>query len=131
MTPELTALAFAGLVHIVQFAIASIQANREIGLGYTTSPRDRPPSHPPSDTTGRMLRAYDNSTAMIGLFAAAVACIAIPGQSTGYTAALAWIYVVARLFYAPAYALGWKPWRSYLWILALTCCGLLFLAALT
>ena len=44
MTPELTILALAGLMHIAQFAVASVMANQDVGTGYTTSPRDRAPS---------------------------------------------------------------------------------------
>lgn len=130
MTPELVALALAGLMHVAQFAVASYMANKDLGPGYTTSPRDRPPSREMRRVTARMLRAYDNHAAMIGVFAAAVACIAIPGQSTGWTAFLAFLYLAARAAYIPAYALGWQPWRSFLWLTALAACVLLFLAAL-
>ena len=44
MTPELTALALAGLLQAVQFHLFAIPANKELGTGYTSSPRDRPPS---------------------------------------------------------------------------------------
>lgn len=130
MTPELTALALAGLLHIAQFAVASYMANVDVGPGYTTSPRDRPPSLEMRRTTARLLRAYDNSCAMIGLYAGAVAVVAISGQSNAWTAFLAFAYVALRAVYAPAYALGWQPWRSFIWLGALGCCALLYLAAL-
>ena len=43
MTPELTALALAGLLQVVQYALFAIPANLELGTGYTSSARDRPP----------------------------------------------------------------------------------------
>jgi len=130
MAPELLVLALAGLMHIAQFAVASIMANRDLGPGYTTSPRDRPPSREMRTVTARMLRAYDNHVQMLPLLAAAVAVVTISGQSTGWTAALAWLYLAARALYVPAYAFGWQPWRSIVWLVALAACALLFLAAL-
>ena len=40
MTPELTVLALAGLLHGIQFVLVSIPANLELGPGKTASPRD-------------------------------------------------------------------------------------------
>ncbi|SLN61264.1 MAPEG family protein [Aquimixticola soesokkakensis] len=130
MTPELTILALAGLMHIAQFGVASYMANVDLGPGYTTSPRDRAPSREMRKTTARMLRAYDNHTAMFGLFAAGCLLVSLTGQSSGWTTALAALYLIARLAYIPAYAFGWQPWRSYIWLAALAACALLFLAAL-
>ena len=130
MSAVLTALAVAGLLHIAQFAVASYMANVDVGPGYTTSPRDRPPSREMRIATARLLRAYDNSCAMIGLFAGAALLIHVSGQVTGWTVLLAWAYVALRALYAPAYALGWQPWRSFIWLGTLACCGLLYLAAL-
>ncbi len=41
MTPELTALALAGLLQAVQFVLMAVPANLELGPGYT-SPRAIP-----------------------------------------------------------------------------------------
>ncbi|GAA3862906.1 MAPEG family protein [Celeribacter arenosi] len=130
MTPILIPLALAGLMHIVQFAVASYMANVDLGPGYTTSPRDRAPSREMRVTTARMLRAYDNHVQMFPFFAAAVLLIQITAQSSVVTIVAAWTYLFARALYVPAYAFGWKPWRSYLWIVAMTCCAILFIAAL-
>ena len=40
MTPELTALAFAGLLQGVQYVLMAVPANLELGPGKTLSPRD-------------------------------------------------------------------------------------------
>jgi len=130
MTPELTALALAGLIHVAWFAAYSVMGNIDAGPGFTTSPRDRPPSRPIRTETARLGRAYDNSAAMIGLFASAVVVVAISGQSTPITATLAFAYVALRALYPLAYLRGWHPWRSYIWLGTLTCCTLLFVAAL-
>ena len=65
------------------------------------------------------------------LFAPAALLIALTGQSTGYTAALAFLYLAARVIYVPAYLLGWVPWRSLIWAIGLVATTLLYLAALT
>lgn len=134
MTPLLTLLALVGLLHIAQFAVASYMANVDLGQGYTTSPRDRAPSREMRPVTARMLRAYDNHIQMFPFFAAGVFLIHLSGQSSPLTTtvsvAAASVYLIARVLYVPAYAFGWQPWRSYIWIIAMLCCAILFIAAL-
>ena len=130
MTPMLLTLALAGLLHIVQFVVASTMANMDVGPGYTTSPRDRDPSRPMRNVTARMLRAYDNNVQMFPFFAAAVLLIDVTDQVTTLTLGAAWVYLAARALYIPAYALGWQPWRSYIWLVAMAAVAILFIASL-
>jgi uncharacterized MAPEG superfamily protein len=130
MTPLLTLLALAGLLHIAQFVVASYMANVDLGPGYTTSPRDRAPRREMRKTTARMLRAYDNHVQMFPFFAAAVLLIHVTDQSNLVTVIAAWAYLAARALYIPAYALGWAPWRSYIWMVAMLSIAVLFIAAL-
>ena len=99
MTPELTALALAALLQALQFALFAIPANIELGTGYTSSARDRPPSRQISERTGRLQRAMNNHFEGLVLFTIAVVVVTLGGQSTGFT----------------AYAYGWRPWRSAIW----------------
>jgi uncharacterized MAPEG superfamily protein len=115
MTPELTALALAGLLQAVQFHLFAIPANRELGTGYTSSPRDRPPSQQMSIVTGRLQRALNNHFEALILFTLAVVVVTLGNQSTPVTQTAAWTYLGARVLYVPAYALGWRPWRSAIW----------------
>lgn len=115
MTPELTTLAFAALLQAVQFILFAVPANRELGTGYTSSARDRPPSRPLSDRTGRLQRAMNNHFEGLILFTIAVVVVTLGDQSTGFTAACAWTYLAARVLFIPAYAYGWRPWRSAIW----------------
>ena len=115
MTPELTALALAALLQALQFALFAIPANIELGTGYTSSARDRPPSRQISERTGRLQRAMNNHFEGLVLFTIAVVVVPLGGQSTGFTAASAWVYLGARILYVPAYAYGWRPWRSAIW----------------
>ncbi len=115
MTPELTALALAGLLQAVQFHLFAIPANLELGTGYTSGPRDRPPSRQMSVMTGRLQRAMNNHFEGLILFTLAVVVVTLGNQSTQVTQTAAWAYLGARILYVPAYALGWRPWRSVIW----------------
>ena len=130
MTPELTALTLAGLLQALQFGTFAIPANRELGTGYTSSPRDRPPSRSLTVTTGRLQRAMDNHFEGLILFTLAVVVVTLSGQSTWFTAVCAWLYLGARILYVPAYALGLVPWRSAIWAVGFLATVLMLVAAL-
>jgi uncharacterized MAPEG superfamily protein len=115
MTPELTALALAGLLQTVQYVIFAVPANIELGTGYTSSPRDRPPSRQMSTVTGRLQRAMNNHFEGLILFTLAVVVVTLGNQSTPTTQYAAWTYLAARVLYVPAYAAGLRPWRSAIW----------------
>ena len=124
MTSELTVLALAGLLQAVQYTIFAIPANMELGTGYTSSARDRPPSKPMSVVTGRLQRAMNNHFEALILFTLAVVVVTLGNQSSPVTQYAAWAYLAARVLYIPAYAFGWRPWRSVIWAVG-------FLATLT
>lgn len=130
MTAELTALTLAALLQAVQFVIYAVPANRELGTGYTTSPRDRPPNNTLSDRTARLGRAFDNHFEWLILFTIAVGVIEMSGQNSGFTATCAYIYLIARIVYVPAYAMGLRPWRSLIWAVGFCATALMLLAAL-
>ena len=115
MTPELTTLALAALLQGVQFLLFAIPANIELGTGYTSSARDRPPTRQLSERTARLQRAMNNHFEGLILFTIATLVVTLGGQSTGFTATCAWAYLAARILYIPAYAFGWRPWRSAIW----------------
>jgi uncharacterized MAPEG superfamily protein len=115
MTPELTVLALAGLLQMAQFVLFAVPANLELGTGYTSSARDRPPSRQMSPRTGRLQRALNNHFEGLILFTLAVVVVTLGNQSTPVTQTAAWVYLAARILYIPAYALGLRPWRSLIW----------------
>jgi uncharacterized MAPEG superfamily protein len=115
MTSELTALALAGLLQVAQFALFAIPANMQLGTGYTSSPRDRPPSRQLSLRTARLQRALTNHFEGLILFTLAVVVVTLGNQSTAVTQYAAYIYLAARVLYVPAYAFGLRPWRSAIW----------------
>jgi len=120
MSPELTVLALAGLLQGLQFILMAVPANLELGPGKTLSPRDpgrlgTPLMDQASVRTGRLARAMDNHFEALILFTIAVVTVTLSGQSTTLTATCAWVYLVARVLYIPAYAFGLVPWRSLIW----------------
>ena len=129
MTPELTALALAGLLQCLQFALMAIPANLELGPGKTMSPRDpgrlgKPLIEQVSPRTGRLFRALNNHFEGLILFTLAVVVVTLGNQSTQVTQYAAYTYLIARILYVPAYAFGLVPWRSLIWFVG-------FLATLT
>jgi uncharacterized MAPEG superfamily protein len=115
MTPELTTLALAALLQTLQYLIFAIPANMELGIGYTSSSRDCAPSRQLSTRTARLQRAMNNHFEALILFTIAVVVVTLGQQSSGVTQTAAWVYLAARVLYIPAYAFGWRPWRSAIW----------------
>lgn len=116
MTPELTALALAGLLQAIQFVLMAIPANLEAGPKVTMGPRDESGLEAKlSPRTGRLRRALANHFEALILFTLAVVVVTLAERSNALTAACAWIYLAARVLYVPAYAFGWVPWRSIIW----------------
>ena len=115
MTPELTILTLAALLQVVQYALFAIPANMELGVGYTSSARDRPPSRLMTEKTARLQRAMNNHFEGLILFSIAVLVITFSDQGTAITGLCAWVYLFARIAYIPAYYFGWRPWRSIIW----------------
>jgi len=130
MTPELTALALAAIVQILQFVLFAIPANIELGTGYTSSARDRAPSRELSVGTGRLKRALDNHFEGLILFTIAVVVVTLSGSASPLTAGCAFTYLAARVLYVPAYYFGWRPGRSLIWAAGWLATVLMLLAAL-
>ncbi|MBJ2150467.1 MAPEG family protein [Paracoccus sp. IB05] len=114
MTSELSALVIAILLQAAAIGIAGAQMNRELGLRYNAGPRDKSPEMSPR--LGRLRRAVANGFEGLAMFAPLVLVVVIAGKTSALTAIAAWVYVLARLAYIPAYALAWSPWRSVIWL---------------
>ncbi|KMW58450.1 inner membrane protein [Candidatus Rhodobacter oscarellae] len=135
MTPELTALTLAALLQVGQFFLMAVPTNVELAPGKTLSPRDRDRlggdiQDQVSARTARLIRAWENHFESLALFTIAVLVISLSDQSTGFTAACAWVYLAARVAYIPAYAFGLVPWRSLIWFAGFGATALMLLAAL-
>lgn len=113
--PEVTALAVAGVLQLVQFAMFAVAINLSLGLRYTTGARDTPPPREISPIAGRLKRALNNHFEALIMFTLAVVVVTLSGASTPLTEACAWTYVVARVLYIPTYAFALNPWRTIMW----------------
>jgi uncharacterized MAPEG superfamily protein len=113
MTPELTALGVAALIQVAQMMAYSVAANMQVDLRTALGPRDTPVHL--SGMAGRLQRAMNNHFEGLLLFAVACLIVHLSGQSSAFTTTCAWVYVVARILYVPAYAFGLSPWRSFIW----------------
>jgi uncharacterized MAPEG superfamily protein len=114
MPAEVTALALAGLLQVIQFGTYSVMAQRQVGRDAALGPRDNI-STQLTGQAGRLQRAFNNHFEGLIMFTLAVVVVALGDASSGLTAACAWIYLIARILYVPAYVLGWVPWRSVIW----------------
>ena len=135
MTSELTALALAGLLQVLQYALMAVPANLELGVGKTLSPRDLDRLGAPIESqlsirTARLLRAMNNHFEGLILFTIAVVVVTLGEKTSALTAACAWIYLAARVLYIPAYAFGWVPWRSFIWFAGFAATLLMLLSSL-
>lgn len=135
MTPELTALTFAALLQCIQFGLLAIPANKELGVGKTSSPRDLDRLGKPiidllSTKTARLARAMNNHFEALILFAVAVTVVSLSDQTNAFTTACAYTYLVARVLYIPAYYFGWTPWRSLIWFTGFFATMLILIAAI-
>lgn len=128
MTTELTVLAYAGLLQVVQFAMFSVAANLQIGPKRAMSPRDQPIAL--TGKPGRLQRALNNHFEGLILFTLAVVVVTLGDKANGFTANCAWVYLGARILYVPAYFFGLSPWRSGIWFIGLIATVLMILMSL-
>ena len=130
MTPELHALALAGLWQIVQYVLMSVPANLELGTAKTLGPRDQADLMDGlSIRTARLHRALSNHFEGLVLFTIAVVVVVLGGKSSALTTYCAWAFVVARILYVPAYWLGWNPWRTLIWAVGFCATALMLIAS--
>ena len=128
MTPELTALTFAGILQVIQIFIYIPNSIKQVGHDAAYSPRDK--NIDLKDRAGRIQRAMSNHFEGLILFTIAVVVVTLGDTSNIVTQICAWTYVVARVLYIPAYIFGWVPWRSYIWTVGLMATAIMMIAAL-
>lgn len=128
MTAELVALVLAALWQNVQIVLAGRLSGQQAPKGWLEGPRDEPVVF--TGRAGRALRAVDNHFEGLAFFTIAVLVTVVSGQTSALTAAMAWVYLVARVLYVPAYLFGWTPWRSVVWGLGWLATMVMLIAAL-
>ena len=127
MTTELTVLSLAALLWVAQFVAYLISGHGKVDVLHALGPRDTPFDKPAA--MGRLHRALSNHSEGLVLFAIASLVITTSGQSSAFTAACSWVYLIARASYVPAYAFGWTPWRTVIWMIGLLATTAMLLAA--
>lgn len=128
MTTELTVLALAALLQVIQIMLYGVPANRQVGSDKLAGPRDEPVRV--TGVPGRLKRAYENHFEGLALFTIAVVVVTLGGKSSGFTAACAWIYLIARVAYVPAYVFPMGALRSVIWAIGLFATVAMLIAAL-
>jgi uncharacterized MAPEG superfamily protein len=118
VTTELTYLAWALVLAVVQILWADAVRTRQYGLKWNTGPRDE--EMPPLSALGaRLFRAQANLFETLPLFAAAVLIAGVAHKDGG--ALSQWgarLYVWGRVAYVPLYAFGVRQVRSLVWLVS-------------
>lgn len=128
MTYELTILTLAALLQAVQFFLYSALAQSQVGTKAALGPRDT--TLELTGTAGRLKRAMNNHFEGLIFFTIAALVITVSDQSTTTTQTAATLYLIARVLYVPAYAFGWTPWRTVIWIAGFAATLAMLIAAL-
>ncbi|MFK7828511.1 MAG: MAPEG family protein [Congregibacter sp.] len=110
MPVEVQVLGFAALLQYVQFVLMAVPVNLQLGPRYTAGPRDE--QRLPAGVGGRLHRALANHSENLILFAIAVIVVVLGEASSPMTEKAAWVYLIARVVYVPAYASGIYMLRS-------------------
>ncbi|WP_010138809.1 MAPEG family protein [Oceanicola sp. S124] len=127
MTPELIALTLVALEHVVLVMWSQALLNRDVGADVNASPRDEMP--PLSTRCNRLRRALANHTENFPFFIGAVVLVMLSDSASTTTAVAALTYAAARALYIPAYAYGWAPWRSVIYMVGLIATIIMYAAA--
>jgi uncharacterized MAPEG superfamily protein len=113
---EFKLLGCAVIVGLVQLGLAAGLANSQRSMAWGLGPRDEP--WPLTGVAGRMQRAFANFAETFPLFAAAVIAADLTHRLGSQTLVGASLYLVGRVLFVPAYALGLAPWRTVAWAIS-------------
>ncbi|MEM7054988.1 MAG: MAPEG family protein [Pseudomonadota bacterium] len=113
MTTEITVLGYVVLLQALQFLLMAFLVNRQLGIQYAGGPRDTQKEI--KGIAGRVFRAHNNHFEALILFSIAVMIVTLGDASSALTQACAWMYLLARVLYIPAYASGVFLLRSVIW----------------
>ncbi|MEM9304777.1 MAG: MAPEG family protein [Pseudomonadota bacterium] len=128
MPIELKVLGYAALLQVVQYLLMAVPVNLQLGPRVTAGPRDEP--FVLTGQAGRLLRALDNHFEGLILFTIAVLVVVLGDQGSEFTATCAWVYLVARVLFIPAYMSGVFLLRSLIWMVGFAATALMLVSAL-
>jgi uncharacterized MAPEG superfamily protein len=126
---ELTLLAWAVVLTLVQMVVGAAGANQQVGLDRLAGNREDLP--PLTGWAGRAKRAHANMLENIVLFAALVLIVQVAGKTNWLTALGAHLFFWGRLAYAIIYVAG-IPWlRTAAWAVSIAGLVMLLIRVLT
>src|SRR5215216_1638437 len=102
MTGDLWALAAAMLLATLQLTLSSVLTLRQLGGIWVAGSRDEPRAV--TGVSGRFVRAYRNLLEIFPQFVAALFLVHAAHAAGSLSVIGAWVFVIARLLYVPAYA---------------------------
>lgn len=114
MTLDLWALVATLGLAMVQVGIQSITTLRQLGPNWVLSQRDE--AQTVTGLSGRIVRAHHNLLDIFPQFAAALFVVHMAGANGQYAIIGAWVFVVARMIYLPAYIFGPTGLRTLCWV---------------
>jgi len=116
MTGDLWALAAALLLATIQLTISSVLTLRQLGGAWVAGPRDEP--REVTGLSGRFVRAHRNLLEIFPQFLAALFLVHEAHAAGSLSAIGAWVFVIGRLLYVPAYAFAPIGIRPICWQVA-------------
>jgi uncharacterized MAPEG superfamily protein len=116
MTGDLWALAAAMLLAVVQLTLSSVLTLHQLGGIWVAGPRDEP--REVTGISGRIVRAYRNLLEIFPQFLAALFLVHAAHATGSLSTIGAWLFVIGRLLYVPAYAFGPPGVRPICWLVA-------------
>lgn len=115
MNIELIALLVTGAMTYLTILFQQLNMSATQGADYSVSNRDKPIDETP--LAGRLRRAAKNGVEAVAVFAPLVLVAHLLGVSNNWTEYASIAFLVSRLSYLPAYALGLVPIRTIVWSL--------------
>lgn len=128
MAPELNVLLWSALLAFIYLGVHGQLLRRQIGYASENESRDNDPA--PNLMAGRGIRAFRNFLETYPVFIALVLVVVVGGRSSALTEWGAWIWLVARAAYLPAYIAGLGRPRSAIWMVSLIGLAMMFIGAL-
>ena len=116
MTADLWALVAAMLLAVVQLTLSSVLTLGQLGGAWVAGSRDEP--REVTGVSGRLVRAHRNLLEIFPQFVAALFLVHAAHAAGSWSAIGAWVFVIARLLYVPAYAFGPVGARPICWLAA-------------
>lgn len=126
---ELTVLALATVLGLLQLVIAARANNGQRGIAWNVSARDGVPP-PVSAVAGRLERAYRNFMETFPFFVVAVLLADVSGRLSWFTLLGAYTYLGARVVYWPLYAFGVPVVRTLVWVISIVGIGMVLSVSL-